>query len=310
MSFFNETKKVSPSLSPFGGRIMKEISELLSYFPNNVGNLIRNTINKNERILDELQEIRIRCDRPIILKLRNFEIVIEYKVNESEILSILERLCNNSIYAYKNQICEGFITVKGGHRVGITGTAVIDNGKIINIKYITSLDFRIAREVLGGSLKILDKILDVKNNEVNNTLIVSPPGKGKTTMLRDIIRNISNGIPNINFRGKTCGVVDERGEIAAMYHGVPQNDIGIRTDVIENVSKAKGMKMLIRSMAPEVIACDEVGSKEDIEAIKEATISGVKGIFTMHGKNLEEIKLNKDINELIENKQIERIIFI
>lgn len=289
---------------------MKEISELLSYFPNNVGNLIRNTINKNERILDELQEIRIRCDRPIILKLRNFEIVIEYKVNESEILSILERLCNNSIYAYKNQICEGFITVKGGHRVGITGTAVIDNGKIINIKYITSLNFRIAREVLGCSLKILDKILDVKNNEVNNTLIVSPPGKGKTTMLRDIIRNISNGIPNINFRGKTCGVVDERGEIAAMYQGVPQNDIGIRTDVIENVSKAKGMKMLIRSMAPEVIACDEVGSKEDIEAIKEATISGVKGIFTMHGKNLEEIKLNKDINELIENKQIERIIFI
>ena len=289
---------------------MKEISDLLSYFPNNVGNLIRNTINKNERILDELQEIRIRCDRPIILKLRNFEIVIEYKVNESEILSILERLCNNSIYAYKNQICEGFITVKGGHRVGITGTAVIDNGKIINIKYITSLNFRIAREVLGCSLKILDKILDVKNNEVNNTLIVSPPGKGKTTMLRDIIRNISNGIPNINFRGKTCGVVDERGEIAAMYHGVPQNDIGIRTDVIENVSKAKGMKMLIRSMAPEVIACDEVGSKEDIEAIKEATISGVKGIFTMHGKNLEEIKLNKDINELIENKQIERIIFI
>ena len=289
---------------------MKEISELLSYFPNNVGNLIRNTINKNERILDELQEIRIRCDRPIILKLRNFEIVIEYKVNESEILSILERLCNNSIYAYKNQICEGFITVKGGHRVGITGTAVIDNGKIINIKYITSLNFRIAREVKGCSLKILDKILDVKNNEVNNTLIVSPPGKGKTTMLRDIIRNISNGIPNINFRGKTCGVVDERGEIAAMYHGVPQNDIGIRTDVIENVSKAKGMKMLIRSMAPEVIACDEVGSKEDIEAIKEATISGVKGIFTMHGKNLEEIKLNKDINELIENKQIERIIFI
>ena len=95
-----------------------------------------------------------------------------------------------------------------------------------------------------------------------------------------------------------------------MYRGEPQNDIGIRTDVLENVSKAKGMKMLIRSMAPEVIACDEIGSKEDVEAIKEATISGVKGIFTMHGSSLEEIKLNKDINELIENKQIERIIFL
>ena len=129
-------------------------------------------------------------------------------------------------------------------------------------------------------------------------------------MLRDVIRNISNGVPEFNFRGKTCGVVDERGEIAAMYRGQPQNDIGLRTDVIENVSKAKGMKMLIRSMAPEVIACDEIGSKEDVEAIKEATISGVKGIFTMHGSSLEEIKLNKDINELIENKQIERIIFL
>ena len=101
-------------------------------------------------------------------------------------------------------------------------------------------------------------------------------------MLRDTIRAISNGIPNINFLGKTCGVVDERGEIAAMYHGIPQNDIGMRTDVIENISKAKGMKMLIRTMAPQVIACDEVSSKEDVEAIKEAIASGVKGIFTMH----------------------------
>ena len=289
---------------------MKDIGEVLNYFPNNIYNLIGNTIKQNKKIEKELQEIRIRCNRPIILKLRSCEIVIEYKVNENEILNTLERLCNNSIYAYKNQICEGFITVKGGHRVGISGTAVIENGKIINVKYITSLNFRIAREVLGCSLKILDKIIDFKNNSVNNTLIVSPPGKGKTTMLRDVIRNISNGMPDLGFRGKTCGVVDERGEIAAMYRGEPQNDIGLRTDVIENVSKAKGMKMLIRSMAPEVIACDEIGSKEDVEAIKEATISGVKGIFTMHGSSLEEIKLNKDINELIENKQIEKIIFL
>lgn len=171
---------------------MKDIGELLGYFPSNVGNLIRNTIKQNEKIKEELQEIRIRCNRPIILKLRNMEIVIEYNVNETEIMQTLERLCNNSIYAYKNQICEGFITVKGGHRVGITGTAVIENGKIINLKYITSLNFRIAREVLGCSLKILDKIIDVKNNSIKNTLIVSPPGKGKTTMLRDVIRNISN----------------------------------------------------------------------------------------------------------------------
>ena len=289
---------------------MKSLEELIKYFPINIYNLLNNTINQNKKIEEELQEIRIRCNRPIILRLRNMEILIEYNISQKEILQTIEKLCENSIYAYKNQICEGFITVKGGHRVGVTGSAVIENGKIINIKYITSLNFRIAREVIGCSRRILGQVIDVKENTINNTLIVSPPGKGKTTLLRDLIRNISNGIEELGFIGKNCSVVDERGEIAAMYQGVPQNDVGIRTDVIENISKAKGMKMLIRSMAPEVIACDEIGSKEDVEAIKEALISGVKGIFTMHGKTLEDIKKNKEINELIENKQIEKIIFI
>lgn len=129
-------------------------------------------------------------------------------------------------------------------------------------------------------------------------------------MLRDLIKNISNGVPSLNFTGKTVGLIDERGEIAAMYQGVPQNDVGIRTDVIENIPKSIGMKMLIRSMAPEVIACDEIGSKEDIKAINEAILSGVKGIFTMHGKDMEDIKLNTNIKELIDNRKIEKIIFL
>ena len=289
---------------------MNNLEELYRYFPSNIYNLLKSTAIQNSKIEQELQEIRIRVNKPIILKLRKLEVVIEYEISQTEILQIVEKLCNNSIYAYKNQMCEGFITIKGGHRVGITGSAVMDNGKIINIKYITSLNFRVAREVENCSYSILNQVVDVKNDTINNTLIVSPPGKGKTTMLRDLIKNISNGIPKINFRGRNCGVVDERGEIAAMYKGIPQNNVGIRTDIIENISKAKGMKMLIRSMSPEVIACDEIGSKEDIQAIKEAMLSGVKGIFTMHGRNLNDIKANTYINELVENKTIEKIIFL
>lgn len=289
---------------------MNNLEELYRYFPSNIYNLLKSTAIQNSKIEQELQEMRIRVNKPIILKLRKLEVVIEYEISQAEILQIVEKLCNNSIYAYKNQMCEGFITIKGGHRVGITGSAVMDNGKIINIKYITSLNFRVAREVENCSYSILNQVVDVKNDTINNTLIVSPPGKGKTTMLRDLIKNISNGIPKINFRGRNCGVVDERGEIAAMYQGIPQNNVGIRTDIIENISKAKGMKMLIRSMSPEVIACDEIGSKEDIQAIKEAMLSGVKGIFTMHGRNLNDIKANTYINELIENKTIEKIIFL
>lgn len=289
---------------------MNNLEELYRYFPSNIYNLLKSTAIQNSKIEQELQEIRIRVNKPIILKLRKLEVVIEYEISQTEILQIVEKLCNNSIYAYKNQMCEGFITIKGGHRVGITGSAVMDNGKIINIKYITSLNFRVAREVENCSYSILNQVVDVKNDTINNTLIVSPPGKGKTTMLRDLIKNISNGIPKINFRGRNCGVVDERGEIAAMYQGIPQNNVGIRTDIIENISKAKGMKMLIRSMSPEVIACDEIGSKEDIQAIKEAMLSGVKGIFTMHGRNLNDIKANTYINELVENKTIEKIIFL
>ena len=289
---------------------MKNVDEILRYFPNKIYQIFSNLFQENNKIIEEVQEIRIRANRPIILKLREKDLILQYDIQQTEILQIVERICENSIYAYKNQICEGFITVRGGHRIGLTGSCVIENGKIINVKYISSLIFRIAREVLICSTRVLREIIDMENKTIYNTIIVAAPGKGKTTMLRDIIRRLSNGIDEINFRGRACGVVDERGEIAAMHKGIPQNDVGIRTDIIENVDKNKGIHMLIRTMAPEIVACDEIGSKEDVEAIHYALYSGVKGIFTMHGKNIEDIKNNRQIYELIENREIQKVVFL
>ena len=288
------------------------MQEILIYFSVNIHNAILEILmnEKNLKIEENIEEIRIRINRPIILKLRNQDICINYIVTEKDIMQTLEKLCENSLYAYKKQIAEGYITVKGGHRVGITGTGVVEEEKIINLKYISSLNFRIAREVKGCSKNILKEIINQKDNTIYNTIIVAPPGKGKTTMLRDVVRNISNGIQELSFTGKNCGLIDERGEIAACYRGIPQKDVGIRTDIIENVSKEKGIMMLIRSMAPEVIACDEIGSSQDVQAIEKAVISGVKGIFTMHGKSIDDVKNNKDINKLLEKNILEKIIFI
>ena len=171
---------------------VKKMEEILRYFPINIYNILLYTFEQNINIENAIEEIRIRANRPILLKLREADILIEYIVTQTEVLQILEKLCDNSIYAYKNQICDGFITIKGGHRIGITGTAVSEENKIINIKYVTSLNFRIAREIIGCSNKLVREIIDTENGTIYNTLIVSPPGKGKTTMLRDIIRNISN----------------------------------------------------------------------------------------------------------------------
>lgn len=165
-------------------------------------------------------------------------------------------------------------------------------------------------KLFGCSTKILKYVLDIEKNTIFNTLIVSAPGAGKTTLLRDLIRKLSDGMEQINFKGITVGVVDERGEIAAMHKGIVQNEIGKRTDVLDNLPKAIGMKMLIRSMSPKVISADEIGSIEDVEAINYAICSGVKGVFTAHGGSLEEIRLNPALKELVDRGVFERIIFL
>lgn len=288
---------------------MVNYNEILRYFPLKIGMQIDKEL-KQDNNYNILEEIRLRSNRPLMLKLGQTEKIIDSMVETKDILETLQHACDNSIYSYQRQICEGYITVKGGHRIGITGSAVVQEGQITNINYISNLNFRIARQVIGCSTKLLQYVIDIQNNTIFNTLIISPPGAGKTTMLRDLIRKISDGMEQIKFTGKTVGVVDERGEIAASYKGIAQNDVGMRTDVLDNISKSIGMKMMIRSMAPQIIVADEIGNKEDVEAIDYAICCGIKGIFTAHGGSLDDIELNPALEEMIEKHLFERLIFL
>ncbi|MBM7613995.1 stage III sporulation protein AA [Alkaliphilus hydrothermalis] len=268
-----------------------------------------------------MEEIRLRMNQPLMVYGNNQDYFVSptgelvkdrergFPVGRINIENTLQFISNYSIYAVEEELKRGYITITGGHRVGIVGRVVTDDKGIKTMRDFSGLNIRVSREKKGVANSVMKYLIN-ERGDFYNTLIVSPPQCGKTTLLRDIIRHISNGMPALGLRGLKIGVVDERSEIGGSFQGVPQNDLGVRTDLLDGCPKAAGMMMLIRAMSPEVIATDEVGKQEDNMAIEEALMAGIRLITTVHGNSVEDLYHKKIICNLVKDKIFQRIIVL
>lgn len=281
---------------------------------------LRTIFSKLSIDFEQLQEIRLRINAPLLVIYRNEEVFVTeeavltdlvakaVQITKNEIRETMEYISNYSLYAFEDEIKQGFITINGGHRIGIAGKIIIEDDEIKGMKHISFINIRLAHQVKGCANKVIPYLIDETTKRIYHTLIISPPRCGKTTLLRDIIRQLSDG--NNRVAGMNIGVVDERSEIGACYMGTPQNDLGIRTDILDCCPKAKGMLMLIRSMSPQVVAVDEIGSREELDAIDYVIGCGSKLIATVHGNSLEDIKRKPTLGELVQKKVFERYVIL
>lgn len=296
----------------------KNYDDLLYSLPLNIRSII---IKLSDHLKEGLEEIRLRIDRPLTVYANNQERFLSadgnvvnspnlaYIVTNEDCEKALQLISKSSIYAFENELRNGYITIKGGYRVGICGKCVLDGESVKTIVNISGLNYRIMRQCIGSSDEIMRYIVKYPD-VVNNTLIISPPQCGKTTLIRDIARNISNGMPELNFHGEKVSIVDERSEIAACFKGIPQNDVGYRTDVLDLCPKHIGILMMIRSMSPKVIITDEIGKVEDIASIHEALNAGVSIITTVHGNDVEDVARKKYIDEMLNNREFDRYVIL
>ena len=268
---------------------------LIKYMSEPIRQLLKNVD------LTNVQEIRLRKNMPLTIHFVCMYLFVSrsgtltqkqddaYIVSAYDIDRTLELLCSGSVYSYKEQIKSGYITAAYGHRVGIAGRCITEDGKVTYIKDISGLNFRIARQVKDAAKDIINKI--ITGDKVKNTLVISSPGGGKTTLLRDIAKRAS-------YAGIKTVIVDERSEIAAVSDGISTYDIGPVSDVLDACPKKEGIMLAVRSLSPQLIVCDEIGKEGDLAAVCEASRCGVAVASSIHGENLEQIhKRYPDITE-------------
>lgn len=255
---------------------------------------------------NEVEEIRMRKGKPLVIHAGGKKFFVpekdKYKiVTEYDIRACVSRCSAYSLYAFEEEVRQGYLTIEGGHRIGFCGKVVTENGHIKTLQSISSLNIRIAKQIFGCADAVLPYILD--KGRFCHTMLISPPACGKTTLLRELIRKLSE-------KGFTIGVADERGEISGMYQGVEQMDLGISTDVICGCDKAEGMELLLRSMSPEIIAVDELGKEADFEAVEQMLHGGVKLLCTVHGHDFADLQKRPVLKKILYADTIERFVFL
>ncbi|WP_052339647.1 stage III sporulation protein AA [Gorillibacterium massiliense] len=286
---------------------------------------IRAIMNKlPKELAGELEEVRIREGRPLELVASGKCLFPDsagetsggpaaaYIPGRDDCARLLDQLTRHSLYSFEEELRRGYITVAGGHRVGLAGRTVLEGGQVKLIKDITGFNLRIARQIKGCGTAVLPHLADRDGGSIHHTLVVSPPQQGKTTLIRDLARLLSTGygLGGQMRAGRKVALVDERSEIAACMRGVPAFDVGPRTDVMDGCPKAEGMMMMIRSMSPDVMVVDEIGTPEDATAVREAMNAGIRVIATAHGRSLQEVRSRPALKELLDERFFRRFVLL
>ena len=266
----------------------------------------------------EVDEVRMRCGRPLMISCGTGDVFVKSNgqisktpdgglvIAPEEIKHLFQAACQHSVYAYEEEIRQGFLTLKGGYRLGLAGRITVRDGKVAALSHCAGACIRIMRELKGCADEAMRMVRP--QNNVYSTLIISPPMMGKTTLLRDLTRQISNGI--FGTEGKRVCLVDERAELAGCVAGIPQLEVGLRTDVLDGCPKAAGMMMALRSLSPQVLVTDELGGEEDAKAVMEAAFAGVKVLATVHGQDENDLMQRHGMRLLIQERVFERYLVL